>query len=323
MKRQSESNECQPEKRSKNEAGVNDFLRLNDSHFTETDYQDAFHTIANKLINEYELVFNDQTTFRLVELEFYFYHELRHADSFAHRHPEQQHYENWYFHRQGTSATASYKAGTYKGLDITFGSTDGSSYGGILIRSIKNLETNEIYEGSCLVVNAILELCKSETIKDLVELKLLKNLNVFNRNSFIYLRPSTAIESKELIASPRVGLTLKVPSLDRERFLFRPYRFTPKDYYPAKMRATIMLALAVEKYFNTKQGKFTDYVDDIGQQFDMRSGTITTNLKDFQLGYETNTSKKTSPLVDYHKKTWTAADIAKAYGIWVQKYRTN
>ena len=120
MKRQLESNECKSEKRSKNENDADDFLRLNDSHFTETNYQDAFHTIANKLINEYELVFNDQTTFRLVELEFYFYHELRHPDSFAHRHPEQQHYENWYFHRQGTSATASYKAGTYKYVSSLF-----------------------------------------------------------------------------------------------------------------------------------------------------------------------------------------------------------
>lgn len=101
-------------KHTKIESDTNDLLRLNDRNFNENDYQIAFEKIADKLINCHELIVNEENFFRLCEIEFYFYHHIRHPDTFAHRHPEQQHYSNWYFHRQGTSSTANYKAGTYK-----------------------------------------------------------------------------------------------------------------------------------------------------------------------------------------------------------------
>jgi hypothetical protein len=209
-----------------------------------------------------------------------------------------------------------------RGLDITFSSLNDSSYGGILIRSIENKQTGQIYEGSCLVVDAILNLCNSKTIKDLVEIKLNKNVDIFNKNPFIYLRSIQSIMNQDLIASPRVGLTLKVPSIDRERFLFRSYRFTPKDYYPTKMKMTILLALAAEKLFNNKKEKFTDYAKDLSVETNTRLSTITSNLNDLQIGYDTNTAKKTSPLVDYYKKKFTTSDLAKAYGIWLRTYRS-
>lgn len=210
----------------------------------------------------------------------------------------------------------------FRGLDITFGSLVDSSFGGILVRSIENKQTGEIYEGSCLVVDALLNLCQSKTIKELVEIKLNQNLHVFNPNSFIYLRSIKSRIHQELLASPRVGLTLKIPSIDRERFLFRSYRFTPKDYYPSKMKMTILLSLAIEKYFqNNQQKKFPTYADEISNETKTRLSTIKTNLNDFQQGYELDTSKKSSPLVDYHKKTFSTSDLATAYGIWLRIYR--
>lgn len=214
----------------------------------------------------------------------------------------------------------------FRGLDITFNSLDDSSYGGILIRSIENKQTKEIYEGSCLVVDGILNLCNCQTIKELVETKLNKNLNVFNKNSFIYLRSLKTSINNELISSPRVGLTLKVPSIDRERFLFRPYRFTPITYYPSKMKMTILLSLAAKKYFQNNDNnkkKFADYAKEILNETNTRSPTLTTNLNDLQSGYEKDLTKKSSPLIDYHKKNLTTSDLAQAYGIWLQKYRTN
>ncbi|CAF0909738.1 unnamed protein product [Rotaria sordida] len=315
--------ELTKEKRSKIDSTTNDFLRLNDTDFIETDYQAAFQTIANRLINSYELVLNEQHFFRLCEIEFYFYHQIRHPDTFAHRHPLQQHHSNWYFHRQGTSLTAGYKAGSYKGLDLTFSSLNDLSYGGILIRSIENKQTGQIYEGSCLVVDAILNLCNSKTINELVETKLNKNLDIFNKNSLIYLRSISTITNQKLISSPRVGLTLKNPSIDRERFLFRSYRFTPKDYYPSKMKFMILLALTAEKYFQNKKEKFIDYAKDLSIETNIRLSTVMTNLNELQNGYDTNTSNKTSPLVDYYKKKFTTSDLAKAYGIWLRTYRSN
>ena len=35
----------------------------------------------------------------------------------------------------------SFKAGTYKGMDLTFGNREKAVYGGILIRAIMNVET--------------------------------------------------------------------------------------------------------------------------------------------------------------------------------------
>jgi hypothetical protein len=154
-------------------------------------------------------------------------------------------------------------------------------------------------------------------------MKLMKNLHIFNQNQWIYLRALKPIKTEELLASPRVGLTLKIPSIDRERFLFRSYRFTPKNYYPSKMKITILLSLAAEKYFQNNQKKFTDFSNEISVETNTRLSTVKSNLNDFQQGYETDLSAKTSPLVDYYKKTFSMSDLAKAYGIWLQKYRTN
>ena len=208
-------------------------------------------------------------------------------------------------------------------MDITFSSITGSSFGGILLRSIENKQTGQVYEGSCLVVDALLNLTKSENIKELVEIKLKKNLDIFNSNPILYLRSIRPTNSHELLASPRVGLTLKVPSIDRERFLFRPYRFTSKDYYPSKMKMTILLSLAAEKSLSNPQKKLSDYADEISKETNTRLSTVKTNLNDCQKGYEMDTSKKTSPLVDFYKKNFSTGDLAKAYGIWLRIYRTS
>lgn len=147
-------------------------------------------------------------------------------------------------------------------------------------------------------------------------------MNVFNKNSFIYLRSlSTSSTYQKLIASPRVGLTLKIPSIDRERFLFRSYRFTPQGYYPAKMKLMIVLALAAEKYFQNKNEKFTNYANDLANETNIRLATLKSNLADLQAGFDCDLSTKTSPLVDYYKKNFSTTDLVKAYGIWLQKYR--
>lgn len=55
-------------------------------------------------------------------------------------------------------------------MDLTFGNI--TSYGGILIRAIKNVETGEYIIGPCNVVNHIL--------KQLKQLKQLKIINIDN-----------------------------------------------------------------------------------------------------------------------------------------------
>jgi hypothetical protein len=210
-----------------------------------------------------------------------------------------------------------------RGLDITFTSSTDSSFGGILIRSIENKQTGQIHEGSCLVVDAILNHSESKTIQELVEIRMKSNLDVFDGTQLLFLRSAAKTTVEQLMSSARVGLTLKVPSIDRERFLFRSYRFTPNEYFPSKMKMTIVLAHAAMKYFESKtnEKKWTDYANDIAIQSHSRLAVITSNLRNLQSGYDTDISCKTSALVDFHKKTMTNADISRAYGIWLRKYR--
>jgi hypothetical protein len=59
-----------------------------------------------------------------------------HVSHVVSRYSRLQLYPNWYFHRQGKG----YREGTRKGLDISLGSREHGTLGGILIRSIERLE---------------------------------------------------------------------------------------------------------------------------------------------------------------------------------------
>lgn len=211
-----------------------------------------------------------------------------------------------------------------RGLDMTFGSANETSYGGILIRSIENKETGQVYEGSCLVVDAILKLCACKGIRELVEMKMHSNAHVFQVNPYLYLRSTSDVANDVLVCSPRVGLTLKVPSIDRERFLFRSYRFTTTNYYPSKMKMTIVLALAAERYFlnSTTDGTFfSSFSNDLAVETKTRLATVKSNLADLQRGYDEDTTGKVSPLAHFHKRAFSTSDLAAAYGIWLRTYR--
>jgi len=88
--------------------------------------------LAHLLSQQAVLVINDKIYCRLAEIEFYYTNvvssnnsssskEEHHDDPFSHCHPLQLLMAQWYFHRSSSSATANYKAGSYKGLDVTFG----------------------------------------------------------------------------------------------------------------------------------------------------------------------------------------------------------
>ena len=62
----------------------------------------------------------------------------------------------------------SFKSGTYKCMDLTFGKGKGV-YGGILIRAMMNLNSMEYIEGPC---NLLKTLLKSRGVDECRELKL-------------------------------------------------------------------------------------------------------------------------------------------------------
>ena len=105
------------------------------------------------------MTINYHYKYRIAEIEFYFNDSNVHPDTFTHGDDLQTKIGKWYFHRFGST----YKVGTYKGMDLSFGKD--KAFGGILIRAIsslgatggKQLPPNEFIEGPCNTVNRILQ----------------------------------------------------------------------------------------------------------------------------------------------------------------------
>lgn len=156
----------------------------------------------------------------------------------------------------------SFKEGTYKGLDITFGD---QSYGGCLIDPQDLSKTLKVIEGPCLVV-------KLTSAKDLDDL--ITTSDIFKCSQF-HLKEVTF--SKEMIKeindfskSPRVGLKLNSRGFDQRcQYLLKPYRVIVGDHQCKKQRITISLmnwyngldaSLTQDGYHN-----LTKYIDSVGK----------------------------------------------------------
>jgi hypothetical protein len=223
--------------------------------------------------------------YRIVELEYY-YSSPDHPDPYVHLDPHQSHWMCWYFHRQNGK---SYKGGTYKGLDISIGDigspidstgeSEGATAkgrkkraagaGGLLIRSILNIETGEVIQGPCKVVNELLLNSSSSssplTVHELVtELQnsALLDANVLpvpiasqDRLTFQRIKSN----GQKILCSPRVGLTFRrvTPLLGKE-YLMAPYRYTYAqiDFKANKSLLTILgLNLNLNKRSTQRQQK--------------------------------------------------------------------
>jgi len=172
-----------------------------------------FDKYANCLMNKYILNFNG-IKFRICEIEFYLYND-DHQDVFTHKHPQQLETGTFYFHQMSKTKPHSYKGGTYKGMDITFGKKD--SYCGILIRSLRNLKTNELIEGPSKCVDAILKCFNAESILNLVT-KIWKNNVKIND----YLKEYD-LDKKFIYTTTRIGLRQPNDFLKkRYRYLIEP-----------------------------------------------------------------------------------------------------
>src|SRR5579883_1075751 len=175
---------------------------------------------------------------------------------------EQKKNSVWYFHKQNGK---SYKNGSFKGLDISCG--HGENYGGILIRSISevsnSIKEENLIEGPSKTVDKILELCKVNHIKDLVDL--LPN-NIFTK-SILYLQPIEELKDikqieNNILISPRVGLTLK--KTKNLEYIMKPYRFLNcKQIKKAQCLIALANNLNIKKtwknYFNSGKTKTAKY----------------------------------------------------------------
>jgi hypothetical protein len=165
---------------------------------------------------------------RFTELELYFTGHA-HADPFTHCDPMQRTLGRWYFHRSG----GRYRSGTYKGLDLSFGSSE--AFGGILVRGLERLGVSPaLIDGPCMVVDHILDLTASPSIDALVSRFDLAIESAAHCSPLHVELDSGPGRGATVYATPRIGLTLKKGNTEaRRRFIAQPYRFLSE---PARIR---------------------------------------------------------------------------------------
>jgi len=202
----------------------------------DEDHAWAFRRAAHVLLNHATLHVAG-APFRLAEIEFY-WHGPGHEDPFAHRDPIQVESGVWYFHRQG----GTYKGGTYKGVDIAMGRRP-DTHVGILFRSLVDVESGALVEGSCTCVDHVLLRTGKESVAALAgSFEGSIDPRVGSPLFLTHEDPGGGVA--EVFDSPRVGLTLKKGATpERRAFLGRPYRFTIEPARTKKGRPHLVIGL--------------------------------------------------------------------------------
>ena len=172
----------------------------------------SFKTIAEQLMNKFRLHVNGKK-YRVVECEFYYFCS-GHKDPFAHGHELQKTtFGQWYFHGSG--------------LDITLGNRDKSTYGGILLRGIAEVDENDKIVKPAVIgpLNVCTELFKQ------VGTVISQNLEL----GFVDISgKSNKITNARIFAVPRIGLN---PIKDTTgKFCNEAYRFV--SFLDLKHRAS-------------------------------------------------------------------------------------
>lgn len=230
-------------------------------------YVDHFAKVADAILNHTLLVVKGakgSKHYRVSEIEFYFNDYSTHQDTFTHGDEMQRQTGKWYFHKQNGMA---FKSGTYKGLDLSFGKGD-KAVGGILFRAMMPVTIKDskavpmhskadFIEGPCLLVDRILSDATPEESKsfDLVALHKHANFSAtcdaFDQTSIVHLLPLNGktkeqemqLPNREMVRSPRVGLTLKKYDAHKPGYWLADYRFLVYPEFHAKMKDTILLSL--------------------------------------------------------------------------------
>jgi hypothetical protein len=175
-----------------------------------------FNDIADILLNKSQLVVKDKR-FRLCEIEFY-YKGKDHEDTYTHCSDDQLEFGRFYFHK---FKNGSYKSGTYKGMDLTFGDKKNNLYCGILIRSMMDIDTNDFIEGPCKCVNKILEIFGFDDVAGfMAEGDDRKVIDIYKKKYQLYIQDTATLNKEDIYVGPRVGLSDKYPD-----YKLKDYRY--------------------------------------------------------------------------------------------------
>lgn len=250
-----------------------------------------FTRIADRLLNGSRLTAGGRAH-RLMEVELYYWSE-EHPDPFTHRDPIQFSIGHWYFHR----SRGTYRGGSFKGLDLTFG--DPTASGGILLRGLETPE-GVLIDGPSLCVDYLLDATGAANVADLD--RAIGGRLAWDAGNPILLSSSDSENKRPMIRSPRVGLFLKKAGsrADATRFVMRPYRYLTEPGRTKKGKLHMVLALY-------SQGK---NIDDIQQITKCPRRTIERYIGDFEEG------KKEADFTPYFGIDLGPRQLCKLYGVW-------
>ncbi len=158
------------------------------------------NNFAKTLLNNYVIRVKNHE-FQICEIEFYINSES-HPDTYTHGDPLQKNFGKIYFHRMNGK---SYKGGTFKGVDLTFG--DQNMYFGVLIRSMYDILNEEMISGPCNVVNKILALNNCNNINEFMAEKQ-EPLDAVSNKDFCFAK-SDVVFNNNIYVGPRIGLSDK------------------------------------------------------------------------------------------------------------------
>eukprot|EP00746_Dinoflagellata_sp_MGD_P135046 gnl/MRDRNA2_/MRDRNA2_68956_c0_seq1.p1 gnl/MRDRNA2_/MRDRNA2_68956_c0~~gnl/MRDRNA2_/MRDRNA2_68956_c0_seq1.p1 ORF type:complete len:347 (-),score=56.88 gnl/MRDRNA2_/MRDRNA2_68956_c0_seq1:38-1078(-) len=211
-------------------------------------YEEATRTLAEvaaSLLNEWDLIIMGKR-YQIVEMETYV-NGPTHSDPYVHGDVEQQKAGVWYFHKKG----GSYKAGTFKGLDLSAGSKSSGVTSGLLLRSVLKVSDEGdtlLVEGPCLVVDHILKMTGAKSIAEFVEDRAKNGILPAEETPDLVLQPALHRRAQVVWAAPRVGLILRNPEAgsthlpgNPPRFCTRPYRFSTVPHRLTKYRSGFAL----------------------------------------------------------------------------------
>lgn len=263
-------------------------------------YNKIFDRLADILLN-YVIININEKKFRLNEMEIYF-NNNDHPDPFVHCNEDQKKKYIFYFHKT-SNTNDTYKSGTFKGLDITFGEENEKfiQYGGILIRSIVDTKNKQIIDGPCNVVNYILNETKCKTIDELVNNKLSGNMSILNKQSILYLYTTRKLNKMKVYSGPRVGLTLKNMKniKNREKYIMKNYRYILYPSVTKKYKPTLALKLLYKNKYN---------MDNTMKELKITKNKLEKYIDSFKKGKKMNFKY-------FHKKKLNIEDLCKLQGL--------
>jgi 3-methyladenine DNA glycosylase Mpg len=186
---------------------MTDIFKLDTSKITN-----EFITNMSRLLLQNYIICVNNSKFQICEIEFYINSES-HPDTYTHGDVLQKNYGKIYFHRMNGK---SYKGGTFKGMDLTFGNKD--MYFGILIRSMYDIDNKKMICGPCNCVDAILELNNCNNIGEFMK----SRQEPFDAQTDIGFRfvKSDIVFKDEIYAGTRIGLSDKYPEWKNKLYRF-------------------------------------------------------------------------------------------------------